>query len=131
MRIDEAAVRAGLSLPFGGHSGGGRAEGAGVNARSWVIEAAIVVAVFVAAAWWSTAYWNASFTAGRQPFFYQEYFEPAVMMACGKGFVISHPQISSDGSLPVSPRRSLFVQRHPGGCESQHPGTSIRASGGT
>ena len=28
-----------------------------------------------------------------QPFYYQEYFEPAVMIACGKGFVIAQPQV--------------------------------------
>jgi hypothetical protein len=64
-----------------------------VTARQWAVEACIAVVVFAAAVWWGTAYWNASFLAGRPPIFYQEYFEPAVMMACGKGFVVSNPQV--------------------------------------
>lgn len=64
-----------------------------MNVRSRKIEALIVAAVFLAAAWWGKHYWDASFAAGRQPFFYQDYFEPAVMMACGKGFVVSQPQV--------------------------------------
>jgi hypothetical protein len=64
-----------------------------VNVRRLAIDALIAVALFGAAAWWGTSYWNASFKAGRAPMFYQEYFEPAVMMACGKGFVIAHPQV--------------------------------------
>jgi len=57
------------------------------------VDALIVAAIFVAAAWWGTRYWVASFNAGRQPEFYQRYFEPAVMMACGKGFVVAQPQV--------------------------------------
>ncbi len=57
-----------------------------------VIEASLVVGIFLAAAWWATSYWNASLAAGRPPLFYQEYFEPAVMMTCGKGFVVSTAQ---------------------------------------
>jgi hypothetical protein len=64
-----------------------------VKARRWAEEALIVATLFGAAAWWGASFWNASFKAGRQPMFYQEYFEPAVMMACGKGFVIAHPQM--------------------------------------
>jgi hypothetical protein len=63
-----------------------------VNRRRWLIEACLAIAVFGGAAWWGTAYWNTSLEAGRQPIFYQEYFEPAVMMACGKGFVIARTQ---------------------------------------
>lgn len=55
-------------------------------------DACIALAVFAASGWWGAAYWNASFKAGRPPVFYQEYFEPAVMVACGKGFVIAQPQ---------------------------------------
>src|SRR5689334_3122613 len=54
-------------------------------------EALIALAVFAAAAWWGTTYWRLSLQAGREPQFYQQYFEPAVMIACGHGFVIAHP----------------------------------------
>jgi hypothetical protein len=56
------------------------------------IEALIVTAVFLASAWWGATYWNRSLKEGREPQFYQLYFEPAVMIACHHGFVISHPQ---------------------------------------
>jgi hypothetical protein len=55
-------------------------------------ELLIAVALFCAASWWGASYWTRSLQAGRAPIFYQEYFEPAVMMTCGKGFVIAQPQ---------------------------------------
>jgi len=55
-------------------------------------EALLAVVIFGAASWWGTTYWRLSLKAGRQPEFYQLYFEPAVMVACHHGFVISHPQ---------------------------------------
>ena len=52
----------------------------------------LLVAVICGAGfWWGSAYWNRSREAGRAGVFYQHYFEPAVMVACGKGFVISQP----------------------------------------
>jgi hypothetical protein len=59
---------------------------------SAVLECVIVVAVFAAAQDWGRTYWNRSLAAGRHPGFYQLYFEPAVMVACGKGFVVTDPQ---------------------------------------
>jgi len=56
-------------------------------------EAALVVLLFASTAAWGTAYWNRSLRAGRQPEFYQNYFEPAVMMACGRGFLLAHPPV--------------------------------------
>ena len=57
------------------------------------LEGAIVLTVLAAAANWGTWYWNQSLAIGRHPFFYQLYYEPAVMVACGKGFVVAQPQI--------------------------------------
>jgi len=57
------------------------------------IECAIVLTVLGAAANWGTWYWNQSLAIGRHPFFYQLYYEPAVMVACGEGFVVAQPQI--------------------------------------
>jgi len=62
-----------------------------------VVEAFIAVTVLVAATTWGAWYWNQSLALGRHPFFYQLYFEPAVMLACGKGFVVAQPQIPSMG----------------------------------
>ena len=62
-----------------------------------VIECVIVVVVFAAAQDWGRTYWNRSLGAGRHPGFYQLYFEPAVMVACGKGFAVTDPQIPAVG----------------------------------
>jgi hypothetical protein len=57
----------------------------------WV-DGTIALALLVGMAIWGTAYWHR--TAGRgQPYYYQPYFEPAVMIACGKGFVVARPQV--------------------------------------
>ncbi len=66
-------------------------------------EAALVVAIAAAAAWWGTRYWYASLAAGNEPIFYQEYFEPAVNVACGRSFGVAV------GPIPVSLDR--FVNR--------------------
>jgi hypothetical protein len=58
-----------------------------------IADSVIAAAVFVTAALWGTGYWKASFRAGRQPAFYQPYFEPAVMMACGHGFHLAAPSV--------------------------------------
>lgn len=57
----------------------------------WAVEAVVTLALFASAAWAGASYITASRAAGNQPFFYQQYFEPAVMMACGRGFVVSAP----------------------------------------
>lgn len=56
------------------------------------VDAVIALGLFIAAAVWGLAYWKRA-TAHSQPFFYQLYFEPAVMVACGKGFVVARPQV--------------------------------------
>ena len=55
-------------------------------------DGAIAFALFLVAAIWGFAYWK-HFTALGQPFYYQLYFEPSVMVACGKGFVVARPQV--------------------------------------
>jgi len=62
-----------------------------------VLECVIVLAVLAAAQDWGRIYWNRSLEVGRHPGFYQLYFEPAVMIACGKGFVVSDPQVPAVG----------------------------------
>src|ERR1043166_2161826 len=62
-----------------------------------VLDAAIAVTILVLATNWGTWYWNKSLAIGRHPSFYQLYFEPAVMVACGKGFVVAQPQVPSMG----------------------------------
>jgi hypothetical protein len=57
----------------------------------WIDGVIVVVMLTLAtiAGSWS---WNRS--VARSPaFFYQSYYEPAVMVACGKGFVVAQPQV--------------------------------------
>lgn len=64
-----------------------------MNQRSRIVaEVAVVCAVFAASAMWASTYWDAWTRQGGKPVFYQSYFEPAVMIACGRGFVASSPQ---------------------------------------
>jgi hypothetical protein len=55
-------------------------------------EAATVAVLFVAAAVLGYAWVGRFVQHGGHPFFYQTYFEPAVMVVCGKGFVVSRHQ---------------------------------------
>ena len=62
------------------------------TSRSWKTELAIIAILFVASSLWATHFWNTWTARGGQPVFYQNYFEPAVMIACGRGFVITMHQ---------------------------------------
>jgi len=48
--------------------------------------------LFGVASWWGARSVTAWRESGRQQVFYQEYFEPAVMVACGRGFVLAAPE---------------------------------------
>ena len=52
----------------------------------------IALLLFGGAAICGLSYWKGAVAAG-QPFYYQNYFEPAVMIGCGKGFVVARPQV--------------------------------------
>jgi hypothetical protein len=58
------------------------------NARL-AIDLVIVCSLLVGSAIWATRYWNTWVARGGKPLFYQEYFEAAVMIACGHGFVVT------------------------------------------
>lgn len=60
--------------------------------RRLLIDLLIAAALFAGSGVWATRFWNAWTGRGGEPVFYQIYFEPAVMIACGKGFVISEHQ---------------------------------------
>ncbi len=70
-------------------------------------DAVLAVLVFVIAALWGAHYWRASRAAGRDGDFYQEYFEPAVMSACGRGFVVTAPSIPALADF-LARRRDRF-----------------------
>ncbi len=56
------------------------------------IDCLIALLLFVGTAIGGLSYWRGA-VAGGQPFYYQNYFEPAVMIGCGKGFVVARPQV--------------------------------------
>lgn len=56
--------------------------------RRFAVNEGICVVLIAVLAWWWGAHSVAQFrAAGRPQVFYQDYFEPAVMAACGRGFV--------------------------------------------
>lgn len=62
----------------------------------------LALAILLGSGLWGAHYWNKWVVQGGRPEFYQLYFEPSVMVACGKGFGITYRQ-----SQPVED----FVQR--------------------
>jgi hypothetical protein len=56
-----------------------------IKPRVW-IELAITALVMLMSGVWATQYWNEWTRRGGEPMFYQEFFEPSVMIACGHGF---------------------------------------------
>ena len=57
------------------------------TARAWhrpLSDILIAAALFAGSAVWATHFWNTWTGRGGRPEFYQIYFEPAVMIACGK-----------------------------------------------
>src|SRR5215831_17070049 len=90
----------------------------GVRNAPIVVELSIAILLFVVAAVWGTSYWRASLRAGRQPMFYQQYFEPAVMMACGHGFRLA--------TVPIPALRDfLQLKRDALSCSDIPPGTEM------
>ena len=57
--------------------------------RQLAIDLAIAAVLFAGAGVWSARFWNAWIANGGQPTYNQSYVEPAVMVACGHGFVVS------------------------------------------
>jgi len=62
--------------------------------HGWPAELGIALALFAVTAAWGASRWRQAVAEGA-PFFYQTYFEPSVMVACGKGFVVAQPPISA------------------------------------
>src|SRR5689334_15019604 len=71
--------------------------------RSRRADAAVAAAIFALSAIWGSAFVGRYVRRGGHPFFYQTYFEPAVMLACGRGFLVAQPQ-------PAAVRAFLFQQ---------------------
>ena len=67
------------------------------------VEAAVAAVIFVVSATWGGVFHAQYIKAGHHPFFYQSYFEPAVMVACGKGFLVS--------KAPPPPLRAFLMEQ--------------------
>jgi hypothetical protein len=78
-----------------------------VTRRARIAEASIICAVFALSSVWATRYWTAWVAQGGQPVFYQAYFEPAVMIACGHGFSATNPQAPAVAEF-LEQRRDSF-----------------------
>ncbi len=91
--------------------------------RTLAIDLAIVAFLLVGSGVWATTYWNAWVARGGTPEFYQSYFEPAVMVACGKGFVVAQP------APPAA--LTAFLQRHTDtfSCSDLPEGLAVGQSG--
>src|SRR5262249_49345812 len=73
-------------------------------------EAALSAVIFMVGAIVGTTYYSRFVAKGGRPFFYQTYFEPAVMVACGKGFLIAQHQ-------PPALRAFLFQETDRFSCD--------------
>jgi len=79
--------------------------------RPWRAEALLAALVFLASAVWGGSYYTRFVRNGGHPFFYQSYYEPAVMTACGRGFLVSKRQ-------PPALRAFLLEQTDRFSCDS-------------
>jgi hypothetical protein len=72
--------------------------------RRLLVDGLIAVVLLALSSLWATRFWNDWVSHGGKPSFYQSYFEPAVMIACGKGFVValSRPKALADFLLERS-----------------------------
>jgi hypothetical protein len=73
-------------------------------------ETALAAVIFMVGAIVGTTYYSRFIAKGGRPFFYQTYFEPAVMLACGKGFLIAQYQ-------PPALRAFLFQETDRFSCD--------------
>jgi hypothetical protein len=73
-------------------------------------DAILAVVIFTLSAIWGGAFYSRYIRTGGHPFFYQTYFEPAVMVACGQGFLVAHPQ-------PPAVRAFLFQETDRFSCD--------------
>jgi hypothetical protein len=94
-----------------------------------VVDASLVVVIVLLGGWWGARFERAWHASGRQAFFYQEYFEPAVMMACGHGFVRaeSRSQVEGLDDFLATRRDDMPCERIPPGVKLTREGIPVRA----
>lgn len=88
--------------------------------RRW-IDVSLAAVLMLVCGIWGNVSWQRS-SANGLPFFYQTYFEPAAMIACGRGFVVAQPQL---------PAMTAFLEQRVDRfqCSDIPPGTSLGAAG--
>jgi hypothetical protein len=89
-----------------------------VRPRGRGVDAAVVGLLFVISAWWGSRQVIAFVERGGNPSFYQHYFEPAVMLACDRGFTVA------EGPRPAPLDDFLFRRADAIDC-SQLPGDLV------
>jgi hypothetical protein len=85
-------------------------------------DAAVAAVIFAVAAIWGWVFYIGYVKTGHHPFFYQSYFEPAVMVACGKGFVVSESQ-------PPALRAFVLEQTDRFSCDELPPDLTVGTKG--
>jgi len=93
-----------------------------IGARPSITDLAVGTLLFVAAAAGGSATYTRLVKSGQRPFFYQAYFEPAVMVACGKGFRVAQPQVPAV-------RAFLRQQTDTFSCENLPPDVQVGTEG--
>src|SRR6059036_3838233 len=94
------------------------------SARVGRTDALIAAALFLLSAIFGSAHYARAIRSGPHPSFYQSYFEPAVMTACGKGFLIAQPQ-----PAPPALRAFLDEQTDRFSCDELPPNLRVGPTG--
>ena len=79
-----------------------------LTSRTLWIDLLIVAVLCSGTGVWAARFANRWMAQGGQPLFYQSYFEPAVMIGCGRGFVVTEGQRSQSLEDFLQQRRDTF-----------------------
>ena len=88
------------------------------------VDGALLALVLVCSAIWGGAAYARVVRNGGHPFFYQYYFEPAVMTACGRGFLVAPP-----GRRPPALEAFLLQQTDRFSCSDLPSGLQVGTEG--
>ena len=88
-------------------------------------ETAIVCAILVVCSAWATRYWHVWIAQGGRPHFYQENFEPSVMIACGHGFAVTAVEPAPLAAFLEQRRDSFSCDEIPAGAKLTSSGSRV------
>lgn len=86
-----------------------------ISPRGWRQDIVLAGLLCAVSGVWGAHFWKTWTSQGNRPEFYQSYYEPAVMVACGKGFVTSSPQPSGLADFLERRRDSFDCEELPQG----------------